>query len=60
MRIRLKTNIHGAWKGVKGSEVDRPDSEARKLIAAGFAVQIVPATIIETATLTEQLETPEK
>jgi hypothetical protein len=48
MRIMLKAPIYGAWTGKPGCEVDRPDAEALRLIAGGFAVPVKPVETLET------------
>lgn len=59
MRIRMLTSISGAWTADAGDEVDRPDAEARRLIAAGFArwMKQPSATGNKKATLPQNNET---
>ena len=57
MRIKLTTNVHGAWKGKTGDELDRPELEAKRLIAGGYAISLEPPAKLETADTVEVLET---
>ena len=60
MRIKLIGPVIGAWTGKPGDEVDRPDPEAKQLIAGGFAVPLKDAATLETATVNPKLETATK
>lgn len=45
MKIRMKTTASGPeWSADAGSEVERPDAEAKALIKGGFADSIETAT----------------
>lgn len=60
MRIKLTAVVLGAWKGKPGDEVDRPDAEAQRLVKAGFAIALDPPPKLETATVSDELETTSK
>jgi hypothetical protein len=57
MKIKLTTNIWGAWKGKKGETVDRPDAEAANLIKRGYAIPVDPPAPTVTPEKPETLET---
>jgi len=57
MLIKLIANVYGAWTGKPGDVRNRPDMEATKLIAGGFAVPVKESEVTERATVNEPLET---
>ena len=60
MKIKLLSNVFGARSAKKGDEVEWPDAECQKLIALGFAQPVKDAAPLETATISEPLETTTK
>jgi len=40
MKIKMLVSFAGGWSCSVGDEIDKPDSEAKNLIKAGFAVAV--------------------